>query len=285
MSSQKKNLNSPATKLPKLTIGSRVRCTDDGVEGRIVWANAVAVKIRWDDGEQVTWRRDSLAGRPIKILAADGDEDQSVSSVAADANAPTDPREPSPKESQAASSVGQDLVSAEQPKVEAPAEPAAREPVLAEQPAGVPSADSTEAAATVTLEPPPLEDTPAEAAVSIEAVSQTHTHREPALGQPESDVVAAKQPRRRERKQAADAQAKRLSALDAAALVLAETGQAMTCPEMIAAMAAKGYWTSPDGKTPAATLYSALLREITTKGSGSRFVKTQRGQFARTGVV
>jgi hypothetical protein len=121
--------------------------------------------------------------------------------------------------------------------------------------------------------------------VSSEAVSPTPTHREQALGQFESDLVVAKQPRKRRRKQAADAPAKRLSALDAAALVLAETGQAMTCPAMIAAMAAKGYWTSPGGKTPAATLYSALLKEIITKGSGSRFVKTQPGQFARAGVV
>ena len=44
---------------------------------------------------------------------------------------------------------------------------------------------------------------------------------------------------------------KKLSALSAAARVLEETGQAMTCQEMIAAMAAKGYWTSPGGKTPA----------------------------------
>src|SRR6516225_5897958 len=51
-----------------LKIGSRVRCTDDGVEGRITWANGVSVKVRWDDGEQVTWRRDSLAERPIEIL-------------------------------------------------------------------------------------------------------------------------------------------------------------------------------------------------------------------------
>jgi hypothetical protein len=34
----------------------------------------------------------------------------------------------------------------------------------------------------------------------------------------------------------------------------------MRCTELIAAMAAKGYWTSPGGKTPASTLYSALLR-------------------------
>jgi hypothetical protein len=50
---------------------------------------------------------------------------------------------------------------------------------------------------------------------------------------------------------------------------------------MIAAMAAKAYWTSPGGKTPAATLYSALLRELTTKGAAARFVKTARGKFAR----
>jgi hypothetical protein len=54
---------------------------------------------------------------------------------------------------------------------------------------------------------------------------------------------------------------------------------------MIAAMAAKGYWTSPGGKTPSATLYSAILRELATKGANARFVKTQRGQFARTGAV
>jgi hypothetical protein len=35
--------------------------------------------------------------------------------------------------------------------------------------------------------------------------------------------------------------ANKLSALDAAAIVLGETGQAMSCAEMIVAMAAKGY--------------------------------------------
>jgi hypothetical protein len=56
-------------------------------------------------------------------------------------------------------------------------------------------------------------------------------------------------------------------------------GQPMTCPELIGAMAAKGYWSSPAGKTPSATLYSALLRHTTTKGEQSRFVKTERGKF------
>ena len=77
--------------------------------------------------------------------------------------------------------------------------------------------------------------------------------------------------------------ARRLSALDAAAQVLAETGQPLSCPELIAAMAAKGYWSSPKGKTPAATLYSALTRAITTKGAAARFCKVGRGQFARSG--
>jgi hypothetical protein len=56
----------------------------------------------------------------------------------------------------------------------------------------------------------------------------------------------------------------------------------MNSQEMIAAMTAKGYWTSPAGKTPAATLYAAILREITTKGADARFTKTDRGKFART---
>jgi HB1, ASXL, restriction endonuclease HTH domain len=72
---------------------------------------------------------------------------------------------------------------------------------------------------------------------------------------------------------------RKLSALDAAAKVLEEAGQPMNCQEMIGAMAAKGYWTSPAGKTPAATLCSALLREIKTKTSQGRFQKAARGQF------
>ena len=71
----------------------------------------------------------------------------------------------------------------------------------------------------------------------------------------------------------------KLSALDAAAKVLGEAKEPMNTKAMIEAMAAKGYWTSPGGKTPHATLYSAILREIDTKGSDSRFKKTERGMF------
>jgi HB1, ASXL, restriction endonuclease HTH domain len=72
----------------------------------------------------------------------------------------------------------------------------------------------------------------------------------------------------------------KLSALDAAAKVLGEAKEPMNTKQMIEAMAQKGYWTSPGGKTPHATLYSAILREIDTKGTDARFKKTERGMFA-----
>ncbi len=74
--------------------------------------------------------------------------------------------------------------------------------------------------------------------------------------------------------------AKKLSAIDAAAQVLASSKEPLNAKQMIEAMANKGLWTSPGGQTPHATLYSAILREITTKGKESRFTKTERGRFA-----
>jgi hypothetical protein len=73
--------------------------------------------------------------------------------------------------------------------------------------------------------------------------------------------------------------AKKLSALDAAARVLGESKEPMNCPQMIEAMAAKGYWKSPAGKTPGSTLYAALKREITTKKNESRFQQSGPGKF------
>jgi HB1, ASXL, restriction endonuclease HTH domain len=73
---------------------------------------------------------------------------------------------------------------------------------------------------------------------------------------------------------------KKLSAIDAAAQLLAASKEPLNAKELIEAMAAKGLWTSPGGKTPWATLYSALIREIALKGKEARFVKTERGKFA-----
>ena len=79
------------------------------------------------------------------------------------------------------------------------------------------------------------------------------------------------------------AKPKRISALDAAAAVLKKSGKPMRSRELITAMAERGLWTSPGGKTPHATLYAAMIREIAAKGKDSRFEKTQRGLFAFAG--
>jgi vancomycin resistance protein YoaR len=104
---------------------------------------------------------------------------------------------------------------------------------------------------------------------------------------PKAPVTKAKKSTKAEHEQqpkpakgGAKTKATNLSALDAAAKVLAETGRAMNCKELIEALAAKGYWKSPGGKTPHGTLYSALLRELTMKGADARFAKTERGKFA-----
>ncbi len=80
-------------------------------------------------------------------------------------------------------------------------------------------------------------------------------------------------------KSQAEPETKKLSALDGAVRVLGETSQAMTCKEMVEAMAVKGYWKSPGGRTPQATLYSAILREINLKVADARFAKAERGKF------
>ena len=79
--------------------------------------------------------------------------------------------------------------------------------------------------------------------------------------------------------------AEKMSALDAAARVLAESGEPMNAKAIIEAMATEGYWTSPGGKTPHATLYAAILREIGVKGDASRFRRTTKGHFAAVGTT
>lgn len=100
----------------------------------------------------------------------------------------------------------------------------------------------------------------------------------PTAGAAKKDSPPAKEKKAKATQEPKD---KKMSALDAAAKVLQEKGEPMNCQEMIEAMAAKGYWTSPGGQTPAATLYSAILRETGKKGSEARFKKAARGQFVR----
>jgi len=72
--------------------------------------------------------------------------------------------------------------------------------------------------------------------------------------------------------------AKRTSGLDAAARVLTESGRPMSAKEIVETAFEKGYWHSA-GRTPHATIYAAMIREIAAKGKDSRFRKVDRGRF------
>lgn len=76
---------------------------------------------------------------------------------------------------------------------------------------------------------------------------------------------------------------RKVSALDSAAKVLAKVSKPMRAQELIAAMEESGLWKSPGGKTPHATLYAAMLREITAKGKEALFTKSVRGLFTING--
>lgn len=75
---------------------------------------------------------------------------------------------------------------------------------------------------------------------------------------------------------------KRVSALDAAAQILAKSEVPLRAKELIAQMEASGLWKSPGGRTPEATLYAAITREIATKGTKARFKKHDKGVFVAT---
>ena len=61
--------------------------------------------------------------------------------------------------------------------------------------------------------------------------------------------------------------------------VLAASTKPMKATDMVAQMEAKGLWKTKSGKTPEATLYAAIIREIAAKGRESRFRKHDRGVF------
>ncbi len=74
---------------------------------------------------------------------------------------------------------------------------------------------------------------------------------------------------------------KAMSLMDAAVNILSQgTGDPMRCKDIVDLAVKRGLWAPRTGKTPASTLYAAILREITLKGDASRFVKTERGKFA-----
>ena len=83
---------------------------------------------------------------------------------------------------------------------------------------------------------------------------------------------APKQPRSKK-----TASERKPSGLDLAAKVLAEAGEPLAAQAIAERAIAAGWTTS--GKTPHATLYAAIIREISKKGDAARFKKTDRGLF------
>ena len=81
------------------------------------------------------------------------------------------------------------------------------------------------------------------------------------------------------KKAEAKKKAKKMSALAAAAELLAAAGKPMHTKVLVESMLAKKMWTTK-GKTPAATLYAAIIREIAKKGKAARFKMTGPANFA-----
>jgi hypothetical protein len=206
----------------------------------------------------VTWKRSELPSKPIEFLDAE----------------PAEPAEHAADEPAREQPTAADVSTTE------PATPMADESTA-------PEAPISELLGVATVAEP--EAVPADQTAAEPVASQPTTDGSPAPtaeaapGEPLKTELPggfAIPKRERKPKTPAEPKEKKLSAIDAAAKVLAETGTPMTCKELIGTMAAKGYWTSPGGKTPGATLNAAILREIAVKGDQSRFVKPAPGRFA-----
>ena len=91
---------------------------------------------------------------------------------------------------------------------------------------------------------------------------------------PPKDAAPARKPARGER----SSTSRGPSGLDAAAQVMAESGEPLNTKTIVERMLAKGLWQT-GGKTPQATLHAAISREIAAKGAASRFRKVDRGRF------
>ncbi len=108
---------------------------------------------------------------------------------------------------------------------------------------------------------------------------KTATRKQATAKQAPAKKPAANKKPAAKKKAPAKPAAKKMSAVNAAAKLLGEAKEPLTAQQMIERMAAKGYWKSPGGRTPAHTLYAAIIRDIQRQGDDSRFRKADRGLF------
>ena len=112
-------------------------------------------------------------------------------------------------------------------------------------------------------------------------IEQWQAQRQPQ--EQDAPAPAAEPKAKKPRAAAKEKKERRPSGLDAAVTVLAEAGTPMNTTDMVKRMLETGLWKT-GGKTPAATIYAAIIREIAVKGDASRFRKTDRGHFELTAV-
>jgi hypothetical protein len=120
-----------------------------------------------------------------------------------------------------------------------------------------------------------------EAKAAIEQAKATKAADEKQSNQASQSIkeTPSVQPAPKGRKQPAKAKVPgKMSGLDAVAKVLRETGKPMNTADMVKTALDKGYWFT-GGKTPASTIYAAIITEIAKKGDKSRFRKVDRSLF------
>ncbi|MFT3882432.1 MAG: hypothetical protein QM703_22620 [Gemmatales bacterium] len=142
------------------------------------------------------------------------------------------------------------------------ADPVAEVPEVVE----APLVDEAPTLPPETTETPDVATTPETTVVEPTIAGQVATTHDPvptATGLPPNEMpattddLAPKKPRKLKVK--TDLKPKKLSMIKASLQVLQDRKVAMTCPELIDVMATEGSWASPAGKTPAATLYAAII--------------------------
>jgi hypothetical protein len=127
--------------------------------------------------------------------------------------------------------------------------------------------------------PAPKRDASQRARAVAEAQAVDATVNAHAVDPDRVPLAEAMKPAKAKRGKAAkEPREKNPSGLDAACGFLKGFGKPMRCGDLVQRMLERGLWKS-GGKTPAATIYAAILREISTKGTEARFKKTDRGLF------
>ena len=108
--------------------------------------------------------------------------------------------------------------------------------------------------------------------------SQAGGKRPQGAKKPKGETKAKKERKDATRAKRGGQGAKRASCLDAAATVLAEAKEPMSCGDMVTAMLDRGLWQTK-GRTPASTIYAAIIRDVAKRGQSRRFRKVARGKF------